>query len=117
MPITDSVIRTIKCDAEGCPHEVSFDRKDERTIFEDVNNAWLKVTRVVQSADGRNIVYCSDACEVKGTATGKHNIPETPKVAVATNPAQVEAAAKLAAARAQAESALRTGAPANITLT
>lgn len=116
MTIIDSVIRTIGCDADGCGKQVIFDRKDEQTTFADPNNVWLKATRVVQSADGRNIVYCSDACEVKGAGTGKHNIPEAPKVAVA-NPAQAEAAGKLAAARAQAEQAIRSGAPTSIQIT
>jgi hypothetical protein len=117
MGITDSVIRTIKCDAEGCAHDVSFDRKDERAIFEDPNNAWLKNTRVTQTADGRNVVSCSDQCTVAIVATGKLNLPEAPKVVPVANPAQVEAAAKLAAARQQAEQALRTGQPANIQIT
>lgn len=117
MTILDSVIRTIKCDAEGCGKEVIFDRKDEQTTFADPNNIWLKSTRVVQSADGRNLVYCSDACEVNGAATGKHNIPEPPKIQPASNSAQVEAAAKLAQARAAAEAAIRQGQPANIQLT
>ena len=118
MSILDSVIRTIKCElSEECKHEITFDRKDEQTIFGNADNAWLKGTRVVQTADGRNLVYCSDGCEVKGTASGKHNIPEPPKIAVASNPAQVEAAAKLAAARSQAEAAIRQGQPANIQLT
>lgn len=115
MAILDSVIRTIKC--ESCEREVIFDRKDEQQTFADPNNAWLKSTRVVQSADGRNLVYCSDGCEVKGTATGKHNIAEAPKLTTAASPAQVEAAAKLASARAQAEKAIREGQPTNIQLT
>jgi hypothetical protein len=116
MAILDSVIRTIKCDAPECGKEVIFDRKDEQATFSDPNNAWLKSTRVVQTADGRNLVYCSDACTVNGVATGKLNLPEAPKV-VTASPAQAEAAAKLAAARAQAEKAIREGQPANIQIT
>ncbi len=118
MSIIDSVIRTIRCElSEDCKHEITFDRKDEQTIFGNAENAWLKGTRVIQTADARNLVYCSDSCEVKGTATGKHNLPEPPKIQTASNPAQVEAAAKLALARSQAEAAIRSGAPANIQLT
>jgi hypothetical protein len=117
MSIIDSTIRTIKCDSEGCAHEVTFDRKDEKAIFEDPNNSWLKSTRIIQTADGRNLVACSDGCTVALDATGKLNLPEAPKVVAAANPAQVEAAAKLAAARQQAEQALRTGQPANIQIT
>lgn len=115
MSILDSVIRTIECEnVAECGNKVLFDRKDEQTTFADPNNIWLKSTRVVQSADGRNLVYCSDACEVKGAGTGKHNIPEAPKV-VQANPAQAEAAAKMQAARQQAEAALRSGASIKIT--
>lgn len=117
MSILDSVIRTIKCElSEECKHEITFDRKDEQTIFGNVENAWLKGVRVIQAADGRTFAYCSDSCEVKGAATGKHNLPEAPKI-VQANPAQAEAAAKLAAARSQAEKAIREGQPANIQLT
>jgi hypothetical protein len=116
MSILDSVIRTISCDAPECGKEIVFDRKDEQATFANPDNIWLKSARVVQTADGRNIVYCSDACTVKGVATGKLNIPEPPKV-VTANPAQAEAAAKLQAARQQAEAAIRTGQPANIQIT
>lgn len=114
--VVQSAIRTIKCDADDCTKEVIYDRKDEAATFQAPENAWLKTTRVVQSADGRNIVYCSDSCEVKGAATGKHNVPEPPKVAVAS-PAHVEAAAKLAAARKNADQALRDGQPTKVQLT
>jgi hypothetical protein len=117
LPIIDSVIRTIACDAPECNKSVLFDRKQEKETFENPENVWLKSTRVVQSADGRNIVYCSDVCEVKGAGTGKHNIPEPPKIVTATNPAAIAAAAQAAAASKQAEQAIRDGKPANITLT
>ena len=94
-----------------------FDRKEEKQIFENPDNSWLKSTRVVQSADGRNIVYCSDICEVKGTETGKHNIPEPPKIVQATNPAAVAAAAQAAANAKAQEQAIREGQPAKVQLT
>jgi hypothetical protein len=109
MSIIDSVIRTIKCDAPECTKEVLFDRKEEKTIFENPDNVWLKSTRVVQSADGRNLVYCSDTCEVKGTATGTHNLPEPPKIHTASNPAAIAAAAQAAANARQADQSLRDG--------
>jgi hypothetical protein len=117
MAILDTVVRNIVCDAPGCTKQVLFDRKDEKTVFENPENIWLKTTRVVQSADGRNIVYCSDTCEVKGTATGKHNIPEAPKIVTATNPAAIAAAAQAAAASQKAEQAIRDGQPTNIKIT
>lgn len=117
MSIIDSVIRTIACDAPGCDKSLLFDRKDEKSVFENSDNVWLKSTRIVQSADGRNIVYCSDTCEVKGTATGKHNIPEAPKIVTAANPAAIVAAATAAAAARQTEEAIRNGQPAKVQLT
>lgn len=117
MPILDSQIRQIKCDAPGCTKEVLFDRKDERATFENPDNAWLKSTRVIQSADGRNLAYCSDLCEVEGTRTGKHNIPEAPKVAPTATQAEVSAAVAMAKARADADAAIRKGAPASVTIT
>lgn len=117
MPLIDSVIRTIACDAPSCNKQLLFDRKDEKGVFENPDNAWLKSTRIVQSADGRNIVYCSDTCEVNGTATGKHNLPEPPKIVTAANPAAIAAAAHAAAAARQAEQAIRDGQPTKVQLT
>jgi hypothetical protein len=116
MAILDTVVRTISCDAFGCAKQVVFDRKEEKATFENPENAWLKTSRVVQSADGRNHVYCSDECELKGTATGKHNIPE-PKKVVEGNAAAVALAAEQAAVAKQAEAAIRDGGPANVRLT
>lgn len=108
MPILDSSIRHIKCDAPECKNEVLYDRKDEKATFENPDNAWLRTTRIVQSADGRNMMYCSDACELGGIKTGKHNLPEAPKVSTATQ-ADVSAAVKLAQAQKAADSQLRSG--------
>jgi hypothetical protein len=114
MSITDTVIRAIACDAPECTKQVLFDRKEEKQVFENPENIWLKSTRVVQSADGRNLVYCSDVCEVKGAETGKHNIPEAPRVHTVANPAAIAAAAQAAANARNAEAAIRGGQPANI---
>ena len=116
MSIMDTVVRTISCDAFGCSKQVVFDRKEEKQTFEKPENAWLKTSRVVQSADGRNHVYCTDECELKGTASGKHNMPE-PKAIVEGNAAAVAVAAAQAAAAKQAEETLRSGAGGKITVT
>lgn len=116
MPILDTVIRTIACDGPGCDKQVLFDRKAEKETFENPDNVWLKSCRVVQSADGRNIVYCSDTCEVKGAATGKHNIPEPPKVVTDANPAAIAAAAAAAARTKEADQAIRGGQPTKVQL-
>lgn len=117
MSITDSNIRAITCDGPGCTKQVLYDRAKEKEIFELPENAWLRSTRVVQSADGRNLVYHDDACEVKGAATGKHNIPEAPKILTAANPAAIAVAAQAAAAAKAAEQAIRDGQPTKIQLT
>ncbi len=117
MPILDTVIRTIACDGPECTKQVLFDRKAEKETFDNQDNVWLKSTRVVQSADGRNIVYCSDICEVKGTGTGKHNIPEPSKIVTTANPAAIAAAAAVAASARQADQAIRDGQPTKVQLT
>lgn len=114
---TQRNVRTIKCDAPGCTHEVTYDRKDERTVFENPDNSWLKSTRVTQTADGRNLVTCSDACNVELVKTGQCNIPEAPKVASVSSQADVLAAVAMAKARAEADAAIRSGQPAKVQLT
>lgn len=109
MSILDTVVRTIKCEAEGCPNEVIFDRKEEQQVFAKPENAWMKGIRLVQTADGRNIAYCSDDCEVKGVATGKHNLPEPKRIIESGNSAAVQAAAQAAANAKAAEQIVRSG--------
>ena len=117
MSIIDSAIRSITCDAPDCPSAVLYDRKDEKATFELPENNWLKTTRVTQTADGRNLVYCSDVCEVKGVGSGKHNIPEPQKIVAASNPAAIAAAAAAAAHARNAEQAIRQGKPTKVQLT
>jgi hypothetical protein len=117
MSIIDSAIRSISCDAAECTKTVLYDRKDEKATFELPENNWLKTTRVTQTADGRNLVYCSDVCEVKGVGSGKHNIPEPPKIVTQTNPAAIAAAASAAAQARQADAAIREGQKTKVQLT
>ena len=117
MSIIDSAFRTISCDGPGCLKSVLYDRKDEKVTFEAPENIWLKTTRVVQTADGRNFTYCSDICEVKGAETGKHNIPEAPKIIQPTNPAAIAMAAQAAANARLADQQIRDGQPAKVQLT
>lgn len=109
MSIQDTVVRTIKCEAEGCPNEILFDRKEEQQVFGKPENAWLKGVRLVQTADGRNIAYCSDDCEVKGVATGKHNLPEPKRIIETGNAAAVQAAAQAQLNAKAAEKLVREG--------
>lgn len=109
MSITDTVVRTIKCEVEGCPNEVIFDRKEEQQVFAKPENAWMKGIRLVQTADGRNIAYCSDNCEIEGIKTGKHNLPEPKRIIEAGNSAAVQAAAQANANAKAAEQMVREG--------
>jgi hypothetical protein len=109
VSVADAQFRTITCDGPGCDKQIAYDRTQEKQTFEKPENVWLRSTRVTQTADGRNIVYCSDTCEVKGAATGTHNIPEPPKIITAANPAAIAAAAQAAANARQADAAIREG--------
>lgn len=109
VSVTDSAFRTITCDGPGCDKTIAYDRKVEKETFEKPENIWLRATRVTQTADGRNLVYCSDTCEAKGVGTGKHNIPEPPKIITAASPAAIAAAAQAVANARQGDEAIRSG--------
>lgn len=115
-PIIDTNIRSITCDGPGCSKTVLYDRKDEKATFELPENIWLRATRVTQTADGRNLVFCGDVCEVKSVETGKHNIAEPPKIVTASNPAAIAAAAQAAANARQTDAAIRDGGSAKVQL-
>jgi len=115
MGIVDSNIRAISCDGPGCDKQIMYDRKAEKETFELPENVWLRGTRVTQTADGRNLVYCSDVCEVKAVSTGVHNILEQPKIAMG-NPAAIAQAAQAAAQARQTSEAIRTGQPTKVQL-
>ena len=115
MPILDTTVRTISCN--GCEKSVVFDVRQQEATINNPENLWLKTSRVVQSSDGRNFLYCSDQCEMKGITTGEHNIPEPKKIIDTGNAAAVAIAAKQAAVAKQAEAAIREGKPANVKLT
>ena len=108
--ILNTTIRTVGCDAEGCDKNVMFDVKDEKTVFENPENAWLKTTRVVNTLDQRAVVYCSDICEVQAVGTGAHNLPEPKRIVeAASNPASVALAAEAAKRVSEATTALKAG--------
>ncbi len=105
MPIVDSQIRTITCDG-GCGKKLLFDQKDQQATFSNNENAWLKGLRIIQTFDGRNFSYCSDACELKGLEKGSHNLPT---IVQAGNQAQINEAAKYAEAVQKADEEAREG--------
>jgi hypothetical protein len=109
-----AVTTIVKCERDGCEHDISFDQASKEQAIND--NPWLKGYRTVQTGDGRSIGYCSDVCEVKGVETGKHNIPEAPKIVASANAAAVAAAANAAANAKAQDAAIRGGQPAKVQL-
>jgi hypothetical protein len=108
MPLVDQPLRTIKCDNQpDCNKEITFDRRQEKEVFE--ANPWLKSIRLVQTVDQRNLVYCSDVCEIAGAKSGTHNLPVPKKIIEAGNTALVNAAAAAAAAAKASDEALKSG--------
>lgn len=112
MAIVDLVYRTITCNGPDCKNTVTFEQKDIKKAVDET--PWMKTLRILQTADGRNLSYCCDVCEVKGVGTETHNAPEEKKVietpsASATE--QIQRAAKEAQDREAATQALKTGKP------
>ena len=110
-----AVTTIVSCDREGCTNSISFDQTTKEKVLAD--NPWSRGYRTVQTGDGRSIGYCSDECEVKGAASGKHNIPEAPKIIQQASSAAVANAAKAAELQRNADQALRSGAGGSIQIT
>ena len=115
MSIVDVQVRTISCNS--CDKVATFNIKDHQQAV--IDNPWLSSSRVIQTGDGRNYVYCSDECEILGVATTLHNIPEKKNI-VEVPDGQGTAAIQIAAnAAKQAESAtkaLKGGKPAKLSI-
>lgn len=109
MPLTDQPLRTIACDNSECNKVITFDRTKEKETFESPANTWLKSIRLIQTVDQHQFVYCSDVCEIMGTKSGKHNLPEPKKIIEAANPAAVAAAAAAAEAAVKSDENLKSG--------
>ncbi len=112
MSIIDVQVRTISCNA--CDKTVTFNIKEHQQALD--ANAWLKSSRVIQTGDGRNFVYCSDQCEIAGIGSGVHNIPEQKKVVEVegTGTAAIAIAAEAAKNAEQATKAIKDGKPAKL---
>ena len=110
MGLIDSAVRTITCNGPECPRTVTFDRRLEKQTFDTPGNEWMKSVRIVQTVDARNLVYCSDACEIKGTGTGLHNLPEPKRIVDGVaNAAAIKAAADAAKLAEQTTAAIKAG--------
>jgi hypothetical protein len=109
-----SVLTIIKCDHEGCDKVAQFEQSTQQQALTD--HPWLRTYRSVNTGDQRSFGYCSDVCEVKAVETGKHNIPEPPKIVASGNAAEIAAAAQAAANARKQEAAIRDGKPAKVQL-
>lgn len=81
MAIVDVTTRTIKCDNPACDKTVTFNPANQEEIAKLPD--WLRALRSIHLGNGQQFFYCSDVCEVEGVTTGKHNVPEPPKVQAA----------------------------------
>ena len=108
--VTDSQFKTIKCDGgEDCTKTITFNVAEGKEVTNQAGNEWMKAIRLVQTPDGRVLVYCSDVCEISGARTGQHNIPVPKKIIEAGNPAAIAAAAQAAAAAVVSDANLKSG--------
>lgn len=109
MGVIQATIRTVKCDK--CEITTTFEVTERGVAQEIVDaNPWLSTGRLINTTDGRVYFYCSDKCEVEGTASGLHNKPEPKKIidSPANNQA-VAVAAAIAAQRDASTKALKEG--------
>lgn len=103
---------TISCDGLDCPNTSTFAQTQEGEAAAIQANPWLTNVRFVQAPpsrpqqEGSRFVYCSDECEIKATAAGKHNKAQ---IIVPTGPNTVELEAQAAARARQATQALKSG--------
>jgi len=105
--LSDQPLRTITCDNPDCNKSITFDRRQEKETFDD--NPWMKSIRLVQTIDQRNLVYCSDVCEITGAKSGVHNLPVPKKIIEAGSAAAVNAAAQAAELAKASDEALKSG--------
>jgi hypothetical protein len=113
MAIESMQFVTIKCDnAPECDKSLTYEAKTEQEVFANPANVWIQGLRRILTSDNRMKAYCSDACEIKGVATGEHNRPLPKKIIDGIATAQHVAAAVQAAKLAEAATAaLKAGPP------
>lgn len=97
MSIIQQTFKTVTCNGPECKNTATFEAGSEQAVAE--KEPWFKTLRMVQTAQGRNFVYCSDACEIANVATGAHNPEERKNIVLpegANTLAHAAAQAKLA---------------------
>ncbi len=110
MGIVNVVYRAITCNGPECKNTLTFDVKDGKEVLE--ANPWLLGLRFVKTPDERELIYCSDLCELNGIRSGVHNRPEVKKIVEMPSGAgleQIKQAAQRAAQQEQATAALKAG--------
>lgn len=105
MSIIQQTFKTVTCNGPECKNTVTFEAGQEQAVAEE--KPWFKTLRMVQTAQGRNFVYCSDNCEIANVSAGSgaHNPEERKNIIVpegANAMAQAEQQAKIAEAAARA---------------
>ena len=110
MSVVQSQFVTFSCDGPECGKATTFAATQEDQKVAVISNPWLNGMRFIKTADGREVAYCSDECEVKAVATGAHNKLEPKRIVDATGQAQVNLAAEAAKRAANATAALKAGA-------
>jgi hypothetical protein len=108
MPVTDT--KTLKCDGPDCSKVITFAAAEGKEVPNRPGNEWMKLIRLVQTPDGRVLLYHDDVCEIQGARSGLHNIPEVKKIIDTANPAAVQAAIQAAAAAVVSDANLKSGA-------
>ena len=115
--VIDAQFKTIKCDGgSDCTKTITFNVAEGKEVASQAGNEWMKAIRLVQTPDGRVLVYCSDVCEISGTRTGQHNIPVAKKIIEAGNPAAIAAAAQAAEAAKVSDANLKSGSGGQVVL-
>lgn len=102
------VTRTVSCDNAACGKTITHDRNDN-TIADKEENAWMRTLRLIQSVDGRAFVYCSDVCEIEGIKSGQHNPPQKKTIIEDASPAALNGAIQSAEAARQSDQNLKRG--------
>jgi len=110
MPILDVQTKTIKCDGPDCTKSITFNAAVGKEVAAQPGNEWMAAIRLIQTPDGRVLVYHDDVCEITGARTGSHNRPAAKTIIEAANPAAIAAAAQAAAAAIVSDANLKSGA-------
>ena len=89
-----TLIRTFTCDEPSCGKKSVLTFVDQ-VLKEEPSGDNFKHYRTVRTNNGKELGYCSAACEAKAATSGAHEFVEPPKLVVA-NEAEALAATKAA---------------------